>query len=635
MSGILGVINLDRQPVDQIDLDRMLQVLAHRGPDGRRIWVDGSVGLGHLMLCTTPESITEQLPWKDPHSGLCITADARIDNRNELSVALSLETNIANQIPDSQLILKAFSKWGENCVDHLLGDFAFAIWDSSNRYLFCARDHMGLRPFYYYFSNNMFVFASSAVAVASMSRVPGEIDDRRVADFLIGELEGVNNTCTFYQTIFRLPPANFLTLKRQNLSLHQYWKPDPSAELCLKSKADYVDALEEALTAAIKARLRSHKPASSMLSGGVDSSTIVGISRKLCQQNNSGLFQTYSGISDDAPRCRESRYIEKMEKRGGLNAFFIRPSDVKNYAMDLERISENIEDPFDDSWTLLTLIYLAAKRQGNLVVMDGIDGDVVAGLTTDYPAYLLRRGSVVTALKEIRGQREYYYRNQISGWNSYYRIIRSVCTPNFLRRMKRKYGTAYWKYLAFQEACLSTDFAQRAHVAERCKEFQSQTSLGFCPSLRHAHAERIVVPYLTAAIERYGRLAAYCGVEARQPFHDKRVVELCLSMPWDQKACNGWSKYCLRNVLERVAPYELAWRTGFDQISWKFGRAWGEIKRDENLQLLSRARPRLESLLNLKKFDAAVKSYRNNETGAFEPIWNVVTLLRWLDKTPA
>ena len=140
MSGILGIINLDRQPVDQLDLDRMLQVLAHRGPDGKRIWADGSVGLGQLMLCTTPESVTEQLPWKDPQSGLCITADARIDNRSELSVALSLETSIAKQSPDSQLILKAFGKWGENCVDHLLGDFAFAIWDSSNRYLFCARD---------------------------------------------------------------------------------------------------------------------------------------------------------------------------------------------------------------------------------------------------------------------------------------------------------------------------------------------------------------------------------------------------------------------------------------------------------------------------------------------------------------
>ena len=159
--------------------------------------------------------------------------------------------------------------------------------------------------------------------------------------------------------------------------------------------------------------------------------------------------------------------------------------------------------------------------------------------------------------------------------------------------------------------------------------------MGFCPSLRHAHAERIVVPYLTAAIERYGRLAAYCGVEARQPFHDKRVVELCLSMPWDQKSNNGWSKYCLRNVLERVAPYELAWRPGFDQISWKFGRAWDEINRDKILQLLSSARPRLESLLNLKKFDATVKRYRNHEIGALEPIWNVVTLLRWLDKTHA
>ena len=633
MSGIFGIVHFNDQPVDRADLKRMSSVMAHRGPDGEDVWAEASVGLGHLMLCSTEESLHEKLPWKDPSSGFCITADARIDNRGELFSALGLDTSAAGHVADSQLILSAYKKWGDSCVDHLLGDFAFAIWDSRNRRLFCARDHMGLRPFYYYFSGDLFVFASAASAVVAVSNVPQVINEGRVADFLVQELEGINKTCTFFENVQRMPPAHTGSVKQRNLSFSQYWNPDPSVELRLNSDEDYADALEDVLEAAIKCRLRSHKPAASMLSGGVDSSCIVGVSRKLSQQSNSGPFQTYSGVSDDDPDCRESRYIEMMENGGDLSAFHISPSEVKRYAADLNHISSIIEDPFDDAWTLLTLIYLVANRQGNRVVMDGIDGDGVAGLTSGYPAYLIRGREFVAALKEIRGQRKNYYRNYVSLLGSGYGQLRSAYTPNFLRRMKRKYSNAYWKKLAFEEASLSADFAHRVKLAQRYREYKSQMSLGFSPSLAHAHAERIVVPYLTVAIERYARLAAYCGVEARQPFNDKRVIELCLSMPWDQKARDGWSKFCLRNVLQRVAPHDVAWRPGFDQISWKFGKAWDAVNRDENLRVLSGGRMNLEGWLDMGRFDAVVERYVDKDADVLEQVGAVVSLSKWLERS--
>ena len=112
MSGIFGIVNLDGRPVDQADLEHMSEVMAHRGPDGGHIWANGSVGLGHLMLHSTPESLHEVLPWRDPSSGLRITADARIDNRGELLAALGVDQRSAKEMPDSQLILAAFRKWG-------------------------------------------------------------------------------------------------------------------------------------------------------------------------------------------------------------------------------------------------------------------------------------------------------------------------------------------------------------------------------------------------------------------------------------------------------------------------------------------------------------------------------------------
>jgi asparagine synthase (glutamine-hydrolysing) len=288
MSGILGVVHFDGRPIDQADIDQSLKIMSHRGPDGCNVWSAGNITFAQLMLCSTPESLNETLPWEDPLSGLVITADARIDNRDELISQLCLKTATLPPIPDSQLIVAAFRKWGRACVDHLLGDFSFAIWDKKHQQLFVARDPMGLRPFYYYSCAEFFVFASAALAVTQVPRVPRRVNEGRIADFLVDELEGINNTETYFKSIYRLPPAHLGVIGKNTVSFHRYWQPDPERCLHLSSDDDYADALEEVLTRSIKARLRSQHPASSMLSGGADSSTVVGIASKL-QSKDTGV----------------------------------------------------------------------------------------------------------------------------------------------------------------------------------------------------------------------------------------------------------------------------------------------------------------------------------------------------------
>jgi len=146
MSAISGIFYRNERSVDPKLIKLMNDKLYHRGPDGSKIWCEGSVALGHQMLHTTPESLHETLPFEK--DGIIITADARIDNRKELSEKLNIEDE--ESVPDSYFILIAYRKWGEKCPEKLLGDFAFAIWDKDNEKLFCARDHMGIKPFYYY-----------------------------------------------------------------------------------------------------------------------------------------------------------------------------------------------------------------------------------------------------------------------------------------------------------------------------------------------------------------------------------------------------------------------------------------------------------------------------------------------------
>src|SRR5262249_21169187 len=180
MSGIFGIHFLNGAPVSDPQLKRMSGLLAHRGPDGEGRWCDHSVGLGHRMLCTTPEAITEQVPLVDRAGSLVITADARLDNRVELISALGVSANSS----DGELILAAYRKWGEACPEHLLGDFAFAIWDARDQSLFCARDHFGVRPFYYYLSQSIFVFATEIKALFSMPEVQRKLNEVRLGDHL-------------------------------------------------------------------------------------------------------------------------------------------------------------------------------------------------------------------------------------------------------------------------------------------------------------------------------------------------------------------------------------------------------------------------------------------------------------------
>ena len=197
MSGIVGICYLDNRSVDRPDLARMVETIAHRGPDGSGLWSEGPVGLGHRMLWTTPESLHERLPFVNRTGDIAITADARIDNRDELFRMLPMTGDSSGKVSDSQLILAAYENWGERCLEHLLGDFAFAVWDSRTQTLFCARDHFGVKPLYYYSSSKAFVFATEIKALLCLPEVPRQLDEMKVADYLTATFD--DTAVTFYR----------------------------------------------------------------------------------------------------------------------------------------------------------------------------------------------------------------------------------------------------------------------------------------------------------------------------------------------------------------------------------------------------------------------------------------------------
>jgi asparagine synthase (glutamine-hydrolysing) len=203
MSGICGLFNLDAAPAVEVDLQSMTAMLERRGPGGTGHWHEGPVGLGHTLLATTPESLFEHQPFRHSATGCVITADVRLDNRAELLAALNLSSRAA-ATGDAELILLAYLEWSDRCLDRLLGDFAFAIWDPRHKKLLCARDHFGMRPFYYHHApREGFRFASDARAILVLPQVPYQVSQGRIADFLVPQLEWIDYTSTFFEHNFR------------------------------------------------------------------------------------------------------------------------------------------------------------------------------------------------------------------------------------------------------------------------------------------------------------------------------------------------------------------------------------------------------------------------------------------------
>jgi asparagine synthase (glutamine-hydrolysing) len=316
MSGICGLFNLDDAQVADADLRAMTAMLNRRGPEGTGRWRDRQVGLGHTLLATTPELLFEKQPFTHEETGCTITADVRLDNRSELATALSLRRPLEST-GDAELILMAYLEWGADCVERLLGDFAFSIWDPRHQALFCARDHFGMRPLYYHhLQGRHFVFASDARAILVLPQVPYRINEGRVADFLVPALEWYDYTSTFFEDVFRLPPGHRATVTPSGLDVAEYWHPQPGPELGSMSDDDYRQGFVEVFTEAVKARLRAPTgTVGSTLSGGMDSGSVVAIAKEILKTRGDGPLPTYSAarrlnIEDpDEFDCPESQAI--------------------------------------------------------------------------------------------------------------------------------------------------------------------------------------------------------------------------------------------------------------------------------------------------------------------------------------
>jgi asparagine synthase (glutamine-hydrolysing) len=564
LSGICGLVHLDAAPAEEADLRAMVSLLERRGPEGTRTWLQEATGLGHTLLATTPEATRERLPLQDPGTGCTITADVRLDNRDDLLRRLRLRRGV--ETGDAQIILASYLRWGERCVERLVGDFAFAIWDPRSHTLFCARDHLGVRPFHYHHAPGRLVaFASEARAVLSLPVVPFRIDEGRIADYLI-DLEGVDQTSTFFEDVHRLPPAHTLTATPDHLLIRRYWRLEAGDELRLGSDDEYADAFLEVFSTAVGSRLRGAPRVGAMLSGGMDSGSVAAIASSLLHSSQLGPLRTFSAISPDALACKETRTIHAAMRMEGIAPRTISYEQLSEFT-DLPRRAWELDEPFDAYMTLLRVCYIAGREAGVNAVLDGGNGDVAFG-HADHLTRLLRAGRLLTAYREAAGQ-DRFWGGTYPPTRQLLRGMRSAVAPLVLRRLwaSRRPDRALQR--ALRDSPIRPEFARHVDLGERiARTVPAPASRS--RSFAEQRVRTLEHPHLAAAVERYDRVASAVGVEPRDPFRDPRLLAFAVRLPGEQLLSDGWAKAIMRRSLRGKLPSEVRYRTGKEHLGWAF-----------------------------------------------------------------
>jgi asparagine synthase (glutamine-hydrolysing) len=564
MSVIAGVCRPDGETVDRREVDRMASALAHRAPDGAAVWNGGPAALAHGALWTTPESGRERQPLTSA-AGNVIVADARLDNRDDLLRALGVTGGAAG---DAELILRSYERWGEDCPERLLGDFAFAIWDSRDQRLFCARDHVGVKPFYYHRAAVVFLFASEIKALLTSAMVPYRLNPLRVADHLVGFLD--DRAITFYRDVYRLPAGHALTVSRAGMRIRPYWSLDRTRELALGSDEAYAEAFRECFTEAVRCRLRGDA-VGCLLSGGLDSSSIVATARRIRGAAAAKPLDTFTAIfpglpAPDLRKIDERAFVNAVASQGGVQPHYVR-GDLLSPLTDVDRALWHLDESFAAPNLYLHWgLYGAARDQGVRTLLDGIDGDTTVSHGLERLSALARAGQFVTLGHELRALSR---RHRAGVVNLFRQFVVDPSVPAALRQGIRRLRGSEPGRLA--STVIRPEFARRTGIVDRVEAFQREEERP-ARSPREVHQRAMTSGLVPYALELADKAAGAFGVEPRYPFFDRRLMELCLAMPANQKLQGGWTRVVMRRAMEGILPEEVQWRSTKANLAPNFRR---------------------------------------------------------------
>jgi asparagine synthase (glutamine-hydrolysing) len=405
-------------------------------------------------------------------------------------------------------------------------------------------------------------------------------------------------------------------------------------ELRLGSDEDYAEAFLDVFTEAVRCRLRSHGRVGSMLSGGMDSGSVVAVASELLEKEGRGPLPTFSAISSQPENCIESRTLQLTQSLTGLQTDTIDPQEFTKTGQEYLSLLRNAGEPFDSRMTLVWAVYQMARNRGVKVLMDGVLGDNVLS-ETGYVPRLIRHGDWLTAYREAR-LRNKFLNGDAPVIVQLLSSAKSAFTPDILKLVYRRYLAGHlnarFSRAQIHQSGINTNFARKIDLVGRFRIISDFKSAPIHASLGEVTALEMQRPYVSAAIERYGRVASSLGMERRHPWVDRRLVEFCLSLPGDQRLAQGWPKAILRRAMEGHLPEGVRYRNGKEHLGWQFTCAFTDAARALLQEIILRQRDRLTAFVSDNAIEKALAWPNGDNSVASQGLFfRLICLASWLE----
>ncbi|HBH45857.1 MAG TPA: asparagine synthase (glutamine-hydrolyzing) [Candidatus Jacksonbacteria bacterium] len=621
MCGIAGKLNLKFKP--DLNLARQIKVMntlqTHRGPDGEGYWIQRNhfLGFGHRRLSIIDLASGSQ-PMTDDYK-CTITFNGEIYNYRDLKKSLALFYKFKTS-SDTEVILAAYNKWGSDCVQHLRGMFAFAIWDEMTQTLFCARDRFGIKPFYYTTQNSNFIFASEAKALLPfLSSIKTDIQalkDYFAFQFCLGEK-------TLFQQVLQLEPAHYLIIKNNQIKIKKYWEVNFKIDWQHDEKY-FQNQVQQLLNDSIRYHLQSDVEVGAYLSGGLDSSLIATLAQKHLKQKKIQVFNGKFSLNNEYD---ESKYAQALARKNHSQLWEI---DIKarDFIKNINKVIYHLDYPVGGpgSFPQYQVSQFASKHLK--VVLGGQGGDEIFG---GYVRYLLAyfeqciKGAIdgtmnsgnfvvtyasiipnLAILKNYQPLMQEFWSDELFGSRDrrYFKLI---------NRANNLHQEINWELLEPYSAFQNFQKIFWASNVEKESYFDSMTHFDF----------KTLLP---ALLQVEDRMSMAHGLESRVPFLDHPLIELVATIPANIKFANGELKHLLRSTFSSLLPPMIANRQ--DKMGFPVPLSeWlkGELK-EYVTDIFTTAKAKIREYLN-PQFD--IRSLMQNEGQYSRKVWGLLSLELW------
>jgi len=532
-----------------------IESLAHRGPDGHGSHVDDTIFLGHRRLSIIDLEGGGQPIYNEDRSK-CIVCNGEIYNFPDLRRELLGKGHVFSTRTDTETILHAYEEWGEQCVERLRGMFAFAVWDMREKKLFIARDRFGIKPLFYGWHKGRFYFASEMKAILADPGFPRDMDEGALVCYFT--LSYIPAPLTIFSSIRKLLPGHTLTWENGDIRIQKYWDLSVSPEKGRPEKY-YIDGFMGLFEEAVGMHLISDVPLGAFLSGGIDSSAIVG----MMSRASAGKVNTFTiGFGGEVGGYLDERgYAGMVARRYGTNhrEYEVTPEP----AGLIEKIVRSFDEPFADDSTVPTYFVCKTAREHVTVTLSGLGGDEALGGYERYMGYMLRglyarlplllREKIIRTMVERLPERA----------DGHYTINHM---KRFIRSASLSPDLAYYGFITKMSPSLSNSFYsdgdRYGRYADQCRDlilehFNSPNVDGPADAMDrvfYCDAKTYLPDDILSVTDR---VSMYHALEVRVPFLDHRLFEFCAQIPVELKMKWFRKKHLFKKAVRHLLPQEV------------------------------------------------------------------------------